>query len=589
MMMIPALFPAFPPHKSPGSPRRAWYSRQYLISMPSVISMKSIKSIKLTGICALALATYAPSSLADVVTDWNQLLLDALRAENAAPTGGSRTAAMVHAAIYDAINSVLRTHEPYRFSLPGAPGALPEAAGLAAAYHTLTVLCPSKRALFDAKYASTFAALPSGPGRDEGLRIGHEVATRMLEWRGDDGSTTDVPYIPSDAPGAWRRTAPDFRPPLAPNWGFVKPFAVPSTDSFPVPPPPRLDDVAYAHAFDEVKAMGARTGHTRTIDQTEIGIFWAYDRGGMGPPPILYNQLVQVIAQQQGNSLVENARLFALINLAQVDAGIVCWAAKYQYNFWRPITAIQTASSDGNPDTNADPAWEPLGAPGAGVRPDFTPPFPSYPSGHATFGGAVCRMLERFYGRDDISYPCTSDELSGVVRHYRSFSQADEENALSRVYLGVHWMFDQRVGQASGWAIADYVFHNLLRPIPTSPELSVPLRLPDGSYAIHLATPFGKRFSIKASENLGTWSLLTTAPGPFTFIDPPNARATRFYLAVEGDVSSSEATQGIPKRGAAARTLKSFFQGPSASGAHYCDLRGSSEGLIYSIFQGPIP
>lgn len=169
------------------------------------------------------------------------------------------------------------------------------------------------------------------------------------------------------------------------------------------------------------------------------------------------------------------------------------------------------------------------------MRPDFTPPFPSYPSGHATFGAAVCRILERFYGRDDVSFSATSDELPGVRRWYRGFSQADEENALSRIYLGVHWIFDQRAGQASGWAIAEYVFHNVFCPISSPPRLSGPLRLPDGSYALHLSALAGRQYTLKASENLQTWSLLARQTGPFTFIDPAGAQPARFYLAVEGE------------------------------------------------------
>lgn len=475
------------------------------------------------------------STRADVVTDWNQLLLDAMRSQNAGPTGGSRTAAMVHAAIYDAVNSILRTHEPYRFRLTASAEASSEAAALGAAYHAAVVLCPSNQGVFDVHYASTLAALPAGPGRDEGLRIGREVAARMLEWRGADGSTTQVPYIPSDAPGAWRRTGPDFRPPLDPHWGFVEPFGIPSVMNFPLPPPPGLDTADYTDAFEEVRRLGAHAAHSRTQEQTEIGLFWAYDRGGMGPPPLLYNQIVQVIAKQRGNTLAENARLFALINLAQADAGIACWAVKYQYNFWRPVTALQAGDTDGNADTEADPAWEPLGAPGSGVRPDFTPPFPSYPSGHATFGSAVFRILERFYGRDDVAFRATSDELPGHVRSFRSFSQADEENALSRVYLGVHWIFDQREGQHLGWAVADYLFFNALRPVATEPRLSAPLRLPDGSFALHLSSPAGTRWSLKSSENLQAWSLLVSDTGPFTHIEPPGSPLLRFYHAVKAE------------------------------------------------------
>jgi hypothetical protein len=479
---------------------------------------------------SFALLRAAPR--ADVVTEWNELLLVALRAENTAPTGASRTVAIVQAAVYDAVNSILRTHEPYRFQVPAAPDALPEAAALAAAYQTMIVLCPTMRGVFDAAYARGLAALPEGPGREDGLRVGREVAILMLEWRNADGATTQVPYIPSTAPGAWRRTPPDFRPPLDPHWRYVKPFAIPSTAYFPVPPPPALDSAEYAAAFEEVRQVGARVSATRTSDQTEIGKFWAYDRSGMGPVLILYNNVLRQIAERQGNSLSDNARLFALVNLAHGDACIVCWEAKYRYNFWRPVTAIPVAATDGNPATAADPAWEPLGVPGSVHQPNFTPNFPSYPSGHAIHGSALFRMLQRFYGRDDIAFSATSEEVPGAVRHYTRLSQADEENALARVYLGVHWVFDQRAAQVSGWALADYIFENWLRPVAAVPHLGRPLPLPDGSRAVRLSSPPGIRWLLKVSEDLRSWHEVFTETGSFTFLDTAPSPSARFYRAV---------------------------------------------------------
>ena len=258
-----------------------------------------------------------------------------------------------------------------------------------------------------------------------------------------------------------------------PAGASVTPFALSAAGQFLPPAPPDLNSQAYTDAFIQVKSLGEKNSITRTADQTEIGIFWAYDVGGVGPPPILYNQITQVIATQQGNTLEENARLFALINFAQADAGIATWEAKYIFNFWRPVNAIRATGSyaDGNPNTIEDPLWIPLGAPGDGLAPDFTPPFPAYTSGHAAFGAAMFRTLRDFYGTDIMSFVLHSDEFdivrgTPVERTYSSFSQAAEENALSRIYLGIHWLFDASEGIAVGNNVADAVFANVLQPVP---------------------------------------------------------------------------------------------------------------------------
>jgi hypothetical protein len=175
-----------------------------------------------------------------------------------------------------------------------------------------------------------------------------------------------------------------------------------------------------------------------------------------------YNQIAETIALQQGNSLDQDARLFALTDIAMADAGIAAWDSKYTYDFWRPVTGIQDGNNDGNPNTVGDPTWMPLGSPGDGIRANYTPAFPSYISGHATFGAALFQTLTNFYGTNDISFTLTSDELPGVTRSYSSFSQASLENADSRIYLGVHWSFDATAGMAVGTAIGNYDSTTLL-------------------------------------------------------------------------------------------------------------------------------
>jgi hypothetical protein len=221
--------------------------------------------------------------------------------------------------------------------------------------------------------------------------------------------------------------------------------------------PPALGSAAYAAALNEVKSLGRSTGSARTQDQTDIALFWA-DGANTSTPPGHWNRIAQDVAAAQGNTLAENARMFALLNLAEADAAICCWDNKYQFNFWRPITAIQLADQDGNAATDADPNWTPLIA---------TPPFPTYTSGHSTFSGAAAEVLKLFYGTDNVSFTTSAEGASGVDdRSFTSFSQASQEAADSRMYGGIHFRFDNEDGKQGGIALGQYVFANELQPIP---------------------------------------------------------------------------------------------------------------------------
>ena len=237
------------------------------------------------------------------------------------------------------------------------------------------------------------------------------------------------------------------------------------------PPPPALNTQQYADAFNEVKELGELNSTTRTTEQTEIGNFWAYDRLGMGTPIRLYNQALRNIAEQQGNTTEQNAELFAKATVAMADAGIVAWNSKFEFDLWRPVTGIREADSDGNPLTEADPNWVPLGAPEL-MGQNFTPPFPTYLSGHATFGVALFTSIADFYGTDDISFMLSSDELNGLVRSFDTLSQAMVENGRSRVYLGIHWNYDDTVAQATGRDVANYISTNAFVSITAVPEPS---------------------------------------------------------------------------------------------------------------------
>src|SRR6059036_3920029 len=359
----------------------------------------------------------------DVVTDWNAAALNAIRAGHTAPPIASRSLAILHVSIYDAVNGIARTHEPYL-----VPGAVPasasrEAAASAAAHSALVNLFPAAAASFDALHAAILAGIPDGPHKVAGIVWGEFVANQILAARANDGSDAIVPPPGGSGPGAWVPTPPAFLPYALPQWGFVVPFAMNSSSQFRPPGPPSLDSQQYAADYEEVKQLGLAIGSTRTEDQTQIALFWA-DGAGTETPPGHWNSIAQDISAAKGNTLQENARLFALLNIAPADAAICAWDAKYTFNFWRPVTAIRNGDVDGNPATVSYPTWSSF---------IVTPPFPDYVSGHSTFSGAASRVLALFYGKDNIAFSTGSDFLPGVTRNFTSFSAAASEAALSRL------------------------------------------------------------------------------------------------------------------------------------------------------------
>jgi membrane-associated phospholipid phosphatase len=344
-------------------------------------------------------------------------------------------------------------------------GTSAEAAAAGAAYQMLVWLYPRQKQAYDRALADSLAAVPRGEARDAGLDLGRLVAGKIIELRHADGAASaKAPYNPAPGPGVWERTPPGRQEALYPVWGHVTPFCIKPGTQYRPPGPPRLDSAAYTAAYREVKALGGKNSTQRTADQTQIAVFWA-DNAGTATPPGHWNEIARTVARQRSLTLAENARLFALLNMTLSDAGVLCWVLKFTYGFWRPVTAIHRAEEDGNPETEPDPAWEPL---------IETPPFPSYTSGHSTFSGSAASLLANYFGTDGIPFATTSDGLPGVTRSFKGFWAAADEAGMSRIYGGIHWQFDNIDGLLTGKALGTYVFRNYLQPRQASALRSPP-------------------------------------------------------------------------------------------------------------------
>ena len=400
---------------------------------------------------------------ADAITDWNNVALDAIRSTSTNPPRATRALAMTHVAIFDAVNGIAGEYEPYHADHPAPPGASQDAAAASAAFTVLSAIFPQMSATFEGALDTSLSAVESIPARKKGEAYGRFVGRKILELRAEDGSSDVVVYMPSGVFGFWQPTPPAFAPALLPNWPFVTPFAMTSGDQFQPPATPAFDSQTYADAYNEVKDYGDVDSVVRTADQTEIAYFWE-DGATTVTPPGHWQIIAQQISEQFELSLLENARLFALLSMVQADGAICAWDAKYVYDHLRPYTGITLeADDDGNPDTEADPTWFNLIP---------TPPFPAYTSGHSTFSGGSAKVLELFFGTDEIPFCGESPDpdhwplvLPGVVRCWDTLSEAAEEAGQSRIYGGIHWQYDNQQGLNSGRALAEYVFANFLRPL----------------------------------------------------------------------------------------------------------------------------
>ncbi|MEG4169960.1 MULTISPECIES: chemotaxis protein CheB [unclassified Microcoleus] len=385
------------------------------------------------------------------VIEWNGVTLNAVRTASTAPPLASRNMAMVHAAIYDAVNSVSKKYSPYQVNIDAPAGTSAEAATAAAAHRVLVNLYPAQAATFNEVYASSLAKITDGKAKQDGIALGQQVADQIISSRSTDGITKVVPYTPKTDLGSWVPTPPALAAALAPQWGQVTPFAITSGSQFRPAGPPALDSAKYAEEVNYVKEIGKSDSLTRTPDQTVIAKFWANGAGTFTPPGH-WNQIAEETATLTGQSLEDSARLFALLNIALADAAISCWDAKYEYNSWRPVTAIRQADTDNNPDTTADAQWTPLLT---------TPPFPEYTSGHSTFSGAADPVMSSVFG-SDYGFADRGDRSVNTLRTYKNFSEAADESGMSRLYGGIHFMSANVNGLSAGRNVGNYVVQNFL-------------------------------------------------------------------------------------------------------------------------------
>ncbi len=385
-----------------------------------------------------------PRESGQPVIDWNQALLSIVNTPGAQPANiqPTRNFAILHAAIYDAVDAIDRTHEPYLIFVHAPHGASATAAADAAARTVLVGLYPSQQTGIDAEYASELAKVADGPAKNAGVRVGERVASDLLAIRAND-------FVPGTNPGDYQPTPPNFPTPAFTTWGQVTPFVLDRGDQFRPAPPPVLTSDAYAAGVNEVKSLGSASSTTRTAEQTEIGKFWN--------PPIqnFWNQIADNVAAAHHSDLRTTARLFASLNLSFADSATAFYDAKYTYRLWRPVTAIRLADTDGNPNTVADPNWLPLSG--------NTAADPSYPGAHSTISAAAADVLGRFFG-DRQRFSVTSPALPGVTRSFTSFAAAAQEAGVSRIFSGQHTRLDHVAGLKLGHDVAGFVLHNALLP-----------------------------------------------------------------------------------------------------------------------------
>ena len=389
----------------------------------------------------------------DVILQWNRVLMETVRTPGQQPATimPVRSYAIMHGAMFDAVNSIDRSHTPYFVDVPGSPNASIEAAAAQAAHDVLAGLYPTRVAIFDAELAISLQGIEENRAQ-QGIRVGQNVAETLLAERANDGwNVTPPAYSLPATPGNWQPVpgAAAFT-----HYPSVIPFGITSGMQFKPNAPPALTSTEYANDLNEVKELGSVSSLTRTVDQTKVAQLWA----GVNTPTsflFVWNNVARTVSSARGISTVEKARLFALTNMALHDALQTTFASKFHYGLWRPVTAIRRAEEDGNASTAADPTWTSL---------IVNPPYPSYAGNNAAIGTSQSTILALFFGRDDIAFHHTWEGAGGATRSYAGFSAMADEEARARVYGGIHFTFDNVAGQSVGRNVANYIFANVMRP-----------------------------------------------------------------------------------------------------------------------------
>jgi hypothetical protein len=389
----------------------------------------------------------------DVVAHWNKIMLTTISAGGTDPITSTRTAAIVQAAVFDSVNGIERKYTPIHAAIPRAEDASVSAAVIQSAFATLVALYPDQRPALKAERKASLSQLrASADAIRSGLGFGARVAADILAWRSTDGFEQEPPpYLGGTNIGQWRPTPPDFRPGALPQLATSVPWSIQSPNQFRPDGQRSLTSDEYAAAFNEVKKMGSAINSPRTPDQTLLALFWA------GNTPAFWNRIAgSVISDHPRMSMIWEARLLALLNIAMADAAIACWDAKYTYQFWRPITAITLADHDGNPDTNVDLSWTPLLG--------GTPAHPEYVSGHSTISASAARVLAHFFG-NNTAFRIDSEKVPGIWRSFPSFSQAVLEINDARVFAGIHFRTSCLDGNQLGIKVARFVLQHSMQPI----------------------------------------------------------------------------------------------------------------------------
>jgi hypothetical protein len=385
-------------------------------------------------------------SRADVITDWNQAAMDVMKAVNVAGNPWTRTLAIMHVSMSDAVNAVQNRYARFTPDVPATTNASAVAAAASAAREILMRQYPGQKARIDAAFAATLENVPDDAARAAGIALGEKVAAIVYADRQNDATNVPDTYRPMTQPGVWVPTTP----PLFPQYATAKPWGLTSASQFRPGPPPALSSPLYARDYNETKEFGGAKSVKRTDAQSDAVRFWTQANLG----PAWYQAATQVSAQK-GLNLVDNARLFALLSMGLANCFIIDWDAKFHYNFWRPITAIRNGDQDGNDATERDAGWLPLNA---------TPMHPEYPSQAGINAGAARGILEAVFGTEPAAFTATDVVDARLSRHFASFKQMADEHKEVRIWGGIHFRNSLDVGDDMGRKIADHLVANYMKP-----------------------------------------------------------------------------------------------------------------------------